>query len=76
METVIKSAAENTLKILKIKGATITVTPSVISFEDITKEEAIKIENAFVKAGMRSLGVTDLKEIEMGEGYEISISIK
>lgn len=76
METAIKSAAKNTLAILKIKGAEITVTPSVISFENITKEEAIKIENAFVKAGMRSLGVTDLKEIEMGEGFEISISIK
>lgn len=76
METAIKSAAKNTLAILKIKGAEITVTPSVISFENITKEEAIKIENAFTKAGMRSLGVTDLKEIEMGEGFEISISIK
>lgn len=76
MEQAIKSAAQNTLNILKIKGATITVTPSVISFENITKAEAEKIENAFVKAGMRSLGVTDLKEIEMGEGFELSISIK
>lgn len=76
METAIKSAAENTLRILKIKGANITVTPSVISFENITKSEAEKIESAFVKSGMRSLGVTDLKEIEMGEGFEISISIK
>lgn len=76
MTTAIKSAAENTLRILKIKGANITVTPSVISFENITKEEALKIESAFVNCGMRSLGVADLKEIEMGEGFELSISIK
>lgn len=76
METAIKKAAENTLEILKIKGAVLTVTPSVISFENITENEANKIETAFVKAGMRSLGVTNLKEIEMGEGFELSISIK
>ncbi len=75
MQEQIKSAAKNTLNILKIHGAVITVTPKVISFENITKEEANKIESAFTSNGMQSLGITDLKEIEMGEGFELSIVI-
>jgi hypothetical protein len=75
MNNSIVSATEATLGLLKIKGASITVTPKVISIENLTKVEAEKIDEAFTKAGMRTLGVTDLAEIEMGEGFEISIVI-
>lgn len=71
----IQSAVKNTLSILKINNAAITVTPKTITIENITKSEAEKIQAAFNKAGMKTLGVTDLNEIEMGEGFEISIVI-
>lgn len=71
----IKSGVEKTLNIMKIKNATITITPSIISIENISKEQAQKIKSVFNKAGMKTLEITDLKEIEMGEGFEISIVI-
>jgi hypothetical protein len=74
MTNLIKSAAENTLKIANVK-ASVIVTPSVISFEDIdTIENAVKIENAFIKGGMKSLGVCDMEEIEMGTGFSLTIA--
>lgn len=75
MTTLIKSAAENTLKIAKVKGS-VVVTPSTISIEDISNEaDAVRLENAFVSAGMKSLGVCNLSEIGMGEGYSLTIVI-
>jgi hypothetical protein len=74
MKNSIQSAVEKTLSIVNVK-ATILVTPSTISFEDIANEsDAKKIESAFVKAGMRSLGTCDMKEIEMGEGFSLTIA--
>lgn len=73
MDKKIKAAAEKTLGILKIKGASITITPSIISFENLTREEANLIKDAFMASGMKTLAVTDLSEIEMGTGFEISI---
>jgi hypothetical protein len=74
MKTAIKIAAENTLKIANVK-ATVVVTPSTISFEDIaSKADADVIESAFVKTGMKSLGVCDMAEIEMGIGYSVTIA--
>jgi hypothetical protein len=74
MTNAIKAAAENTLKVANVK-ATVIVTPSTISFEDIAnKADADVIESAFAKGGMKSLGVCDLSEIDMGTGYSVTIA--
>lgn len=74
MQNTIKAAAENTLKIANVK-AVVTVTPSTISLDEISNiEDANKIEAAFVKAGMKSLGICDMEEIGMGIGFCLTIS--
>ena len=70
----IESAVKNTLSILKLK-CTVIVTPSTISFEDIdSRYNAEKIEKAFLAGSMKSLGVCDMEEIQMGQGYSLTIS--
>jgi len=75
MTDLIKSAAEKALEIANIK-ATVIVTPSTISIEGIENEkDAETLENAFIKAGMKSLSYVDMAEIGMGEGYGLTIVI-
>lgn len=74
MTKAIEAAVQNTLKIAKVYGL-ITVTPSTISIEEMKSEaDALTLEAAFVKAGMRSLGVCNDAEIEMGEGFSLTIA--
>jgi hypothetical protein len=74
MTPLIQKAAENTLKIAKVKGV-VTVTPSTISIDEIpTKADAEVIEAAFIKGGMKSLDVCDMAEIGMGTGYCVTIA--
>ena len=73
MTELIKQAAQNTLNITKVT-ATVIVTPSTITFEEINNEvDAHKLEVAFLKSGMKSLGYCNMADIGMGKGFCLTI---
>jgi len=75
MQKEIQTSVEEMLIQANIK-ANVSVTPKFIAIEDIvTEKEAATLENLFTGRQMKSLGITDMTEIEMGTGFSLTILI-